>query len=69
MTVQRFMQLIETDDGLHILFRWKRLENTEDFHEPLRQVYLDIPEIFYRLLKHKSTPANLVEKARSVLSS
>ena len=68
MPVARMKRLVDTEDGLKVIVRWKGLPNSEDTEEPLERVFEDVPQMLLRLLRHKNTPAPLAEKARSPLS-
>ena len=68
MSAARLMSLVDTEDGLKVIVRWKGLPNSEDTEEPLERVFEDVPQMLLRLLRRKNTPAPLAEKARSLLS-
>ena len=68
MLVSRLMALEEHSDSLFVRIRWKGLENTEDTLEPIARVHEDVPQLFEKLLNRKSTPANLIAKARKQLA-
>lgn len=65
--VQRLMGLVETDDGLKFQVRWSCLSQSDDTLDHLVRVYEDLPNLFEKLLKRKNTPAEHVNKARTVL--
>lgn len=43
--------------------RWCGLCQTDDTDEPLQKIYEAVPELLLKLLRRKSTPKELVEKA------
>ena len=68
MPVARLLRLEDTEDGLHVVVRWKGLPDTEDTLEPIERVFEDVPEMVKRLLSRKNTPTELADKARRVLA-
>lgn len=44
--------------------RWKGMDKSKDNDEPLSQVYQDVPEMTERMLKRKTKPTALEERAR-----
>lgn len=68
MQVQRLMRLVETDDGLMVLVRWKGLPNSEDTMEPVKKIHEDVPVLLEKLLCRKNTPTNLIAEARRIIS-
>ena len=68
MPVTRLLRLVDTEDGLKVIIRWKGLQNSEDTEEPLERVFEDVRQMLLRLLRRKKTPAHLAEKVRSILS-
>ena len=68
MPVSRLLRLLDTEDGIKVLVRWKGLPDTEDSAEPLQNVYEDVPQLLLKLLNRKNTPQDLAEKARTALS-
>lgn len=63
MPVSRLLRLIEQDNQLFVLVRWKGLENSEDTLEPLLRVYEDVPQLLVKLLRRKTTNAELRSRA------
>lgn len=69
MVVSRLLGLEDTaENGLQVRVRWKGLGQDEDSLEPLSRVAEDVPTLFEKMLKRKSTPKNLVAKARAQLA-
>ena len=68
MVVSRLMRLVESEDGLHVVVRWKGLPHSEDSMEPLGRIYEDVPQMVLRLTNRKSTARDLTDKARAALS-
>ena len=67
MPVSRTQNLIETEQGLAILVRWKGFPDSPDSIEPLQQVYEDVPQLLFKLFNRKITPASLVSEDREQL--
>lgn len=63
MLVSRLLRLVEQDDQLCVLVRWKGLEDTEDTLEPLQRVHEDVPQLLAKLLRRKNTNARLRSRA------
>lgn len=68
MVVSRLLSLEDCPDGLHVRIRWKGLGNNEDSLEPIARVSEDVPQLFEKLLQRKSTPVDLVARARAELT-
>lgn len=43
MSVQRLLRLVETEEGLHVLVRWRGLPESEYTLEPVEKVFQDVP--------------------------
>jgi len=67
MPVQRLLKLAKIDNDIKVLIRWKGLPQSEDSWEPILNVHEDVPQLLEKLLQRKNVPAELVEKAKSVL--
>ncbi len=67
MVVSRLLSLEDFPDGLYVRVCWKGLDNKEDTLEPIARVSEDVPQLFGKLLKRKSKPADLSTKARPQL--
>lgn len=63
MPVSRLLQLVEDNGSLFVSVRWKGLSSTEDTVEPLQRVYEDVPQLLLKLLRRKSTNADLRKRA------
>ena len=68
MPVARLMRLVDTEEGLKVLVRWKGLSNNDDTLEPVTKIYEDVPQMLLRLLQRKNMPEDVVRKARQILS-
>lgn len=55
MPVSSLLRLVEEDDQLFVLVRWKKLGDSEDTLEPLRRVFKDVPQLVIKLLLRKNT--------------
>ena len=53
MPVARLLRLKDTEDGLHVVERWKGLPDTEDTLEPIERVFEDLPEMVKRVFAQK----------------
>lgn len=67
MVVHRLMELVQTNDGIHVRIRWRGLPDSEDTLEPVAQVYQDVPDLLLKLLKRKNTPVHLANQLREEL--
>lgn len=61
------MKIVKIDNELKVQVRWKGLPPQDDTLETLQNVYEDVPVMLDRLLKRKSTPADLAQQARDAL--
>lgn len=68
MPVARIMGLEDSSDGIQVQIHWKGLEDSEDSLEPLQRAYEDVSQMVERLLKRKSIPSKMVQKARASLA-
>lgn len=68
MLVQRFMSLVDTDNGLVVRVCWRGSPKSEDTIEPVARVYEDLPKLFKKLLAGKNAPIDLALK-RVVISA
>lgn len=66
--VSHLLGLEDGLEGIQLCVRWRDLETDEDTLEPLTQVAKDVSQLFDKLLKRKSTPKDLVAKARAKLT-
>lgn len=64
IVVHRLVCLVDYEDERKVQIRWSSLLDTEDTLEPIEQIYKNVPELFFKLLKRKNTPLALAEKAR-----
>lgn len=55
MTIQRLLFLIDTENGFLVQVRWCGLPESEDTHEPLEEIYKDVPQLLMKLLRCKNT--------------
>ena len=68
MPVARLLRLVDEQDGMKVLIRWKGLSKSEAILEPLERVYKDVPAMLLRLLGRKTTPTALADKSRRILA-
>ena len=64
----RLLRLMDEQDGMKALVRWKGLPNSEDTLEPLARVYEYVPEMLLRLILRKTTSIALDDKTLRILS-
>lgn len=67
MVAQHLMRSVNTDDGLMVLARWRRLPDL-DTTESIKTIYKDVPDHFTKLLHCKNTPGRLAKMARRKLN-
>lgn len=67
MSVQRLMELVETEDAIQVQVRWHGLPESEDTLEPVARVAKDVPQLFRKLLGRKNVSRELVANVRQVL--
>ena len=67
MEISRLLNLEDTSEGIKVKIRWKGLSSSEDTHEPLLQVYEDVPAMVKRLLNRKSIPKGIARRAKRAL--
>ena len=67
MVVSRLLSLEDLPNGLHVRIWWKGLSDAEDTLKPIARVHEDVPQLFDKLLKRKSTPVELAALAGAEL--
>lgn len=67
MRMHRLLKLVDNEEGMKVLIRWKGLPSTEDTFEPLKKIHEDVPGLLQQLLQRVSTPRSLADKARILL--
>lgn len=69
MVVLRLRGLEDSPDGLQACVRWKSLGSDENTLQILVQAARAVSQLFGKLLKRRSAPKNLVDRARVYLHS
>lgn len=67
MTLSRLLKLMEQNDELFVVVRWKGLSSEEDTMEALKRVYEDVPQLLLKSPSRNNTPSPLREKASAEL--
>lgn len=67
MAVYRLMRIIDTNDGLKVISRWKSLPNSEETTAKLSYVYKYVPQLLILRFNRKYTPTHLAAKVRTDL--
>lgn len=65
--VQQLLRLIDTDAGIKAAIGWRGLPASAHTIKALQQVYEDVPDLLVMLFIRKTSPENLVTKARRAL--
>lgn len=65
MVVPRLLSLEYCPGDLHVRVRWIGLSKEEDSPKPIDCGYKDVPQLFVKLLKSKSTPVDLAMRAHA----
>lgn len=63
MPVARLFRLVEQDNKLYVLVRWKGFSDANDTLELVTRVYEDVPQLLLKLLRRKATGAQLRAKS------
>lgn len=65
MSVLQLLKIVWKDCILHVLVRWKGHTRDDDTMKALQRVYQDVPDLLFKLMNLKSTPACLRKRACS----
>lgn len=68
MQVQRWLKIVDDDNGTQVLIQWKGLPGSENTEEPLQCVHENVPILLAKLLDRTSTPRPLLKNARRALA-
>lgn len=61
------MNLVEPDEGVMVRVRWRRLPECNDTFQSVERIHGDVLQLLLKLLRHKNTPQQVVDKALCVL--